>query len=105
MSCVNTKKHTPLSFFATKDPEEKLDYGIDWTAELESSEPPDSISTSIWETSGGLAITTPAIDGNVTTVWVTPGGKLGAKTRLTNRIETVAGRVYDRTIELTIQRK
>lgn len=41
--------------------------------------------------------------GTITTVWVSAGGKLGTKHQLLNRVVTVAGRRWDRTIEVTME--
>jgi hypothetical protein len=43
--------------------------------------------------------------GTVTTVWVTGGDKVGTTHRLVNKVETVAGRTWKRTIEVTMEKK
>ena len=40
--------------------------------------------------------------GRKTSVWVSLGGKLGAKHTLVNHVTTIAGREWDQTIEVTM---
>jgi len=44
-------------------------------------------------------------EGNTTSVWVRHGGKLGTKHRLVNRVKTVGGRTWDKTIIVTMKNK
>lgn len=92
----------------TKDPASTLDYGQDWTAWLGG----DSIAPagSTWRVEGSdaaLAIDTtkPATsDGKATKVWLT-GGTAGVTYGLVNRIETVAGRIDERTMNISVRQK
>lgn len=81
-----------------KDPDEVLDYKLDWTARLDG----DTISTSTWTVPAGL---TNAGDSNTTTaatVWISDGTE-GTKYTILNRITTAAGRTMDQSVSLYIQ--
>jgi hypothetical protein len=96
------------AFCAVKDPEEVLDYNIDYTVLLQETEPDDAIATSTWSIlhdDGSLLIDTDAHDGLIATVWLSAGGKLGSFWKVTNHITTTAGREYERTITVWIQSK
>lgn len=87
-----------------KDPDEVLDYQIDWSERLNG----DTISTSSWTISG--TGTTPLVEdsnevsGDLSIVWLS-GGTLGVKYTLTNRITTAAGRTMDQSVNLRIKTK
>lgn len=83
---------------ATKDPNARLDFAIDWSAVLPQD---DSITSSIWLAPDDLATDTPSINGRTTTVWIT-GGVAGRTYAVTNRIVTDDGRVDDRTLRITV---
>jgi hypothetical protein len=96
-----------------KDPDAKLDYGVDWSDWLQDGE---SISTSNWAVerqdgasveSGGLSILqspSPSTDGEQTTVWV-EGGQVGVTYELVNSIDTDAQREDDRTIGIYVTQR
>ena len=84
-----------------KDPDEVLDYGIDWTARLAG----DTIISSGWiiipdEVTKDSDIYTETS----TTIWVS-GGTLGASPSVTNRIVTAGGRTMDQSVILPIRNK
>lgn len=85
-----------------KDPDEILDYDIDWTTRLAS----DTIVTSTWilPLTGGISKVS---DTNTTThskIWLS-GGTLNETVTLTNRVVTAAGRVMDQSVSLRIKVK
>lgn len=92
-----------------KDPDERLDYVIDWTPRLGD----DSIVGSVWMiVSGDVEIDG---DGEIVTgakkslVWL-QGGTVDAETgerecRLLNRITTAAGRIMDQTARIKLKAK
>lgn len=86
----------------TKDPNEVLDYQIDWTDRLVTGE---TITTSdfILE-SGNVTLGTETYSGAVTTVWIS-GGTHGSTSVITNRITTSASRIYDESARLRIRNK
>ncbi len=83
---------------ATKDPVAKLDFGFDWSAWLGT----DTILTSTWTADPGLILSGPTFDGTKTSVWI-EGGVAGDKLSATNHITTVAGRIDERTIVISIK--
>lgn len=98
--------HQLPSGLAVKDPNDIVDYRIDWSDELKQYG--DTISTSVWTVQEGL---TKVADPNTGTmdpftntaaiVWVS-GGTAGAYTAH-NRITTAQGRRRDRTIIITVK--
>jgi hypothetical protein len=89
-----------------KDPNEVLDYSIDWSDQLTADA--DTIDTSTFSVvSGDVAIAvSPAasISDAVTTVWLT-GGTVGTSAVILNRIVTVGGRTWDQSVRLRIRSK
>lgn len=85
-----------------KDPNEVLDYSIDWTARLAS----DTISTSTWIVPTGIVKDSDIIAaGNkITWIWLS-GGTAGTKYTLTNRVTTVGGRTYDQSVDLKVKER
>lgn len=89
----------PLSW-PIKDPDEKLDYDLDWTERLAT----DTITTSTWIVPVGLVSEEETFTATSTVIWLT-GGTLGASYDILNRIETVGGRIMDQTVTLEIDSK
>ena len=91
----------PLSWPA-KDPNEVLDFDLDWSERLGS----DTISASVWLLSGSGTV---VMDSNThtstaTKLWLS-GGTVGETNVLTNRVTTAAGRVMDQSVKLKIKEK
>lgn len=88
-----------------KDPEEVLDYTIDWSDRMSG----DTITTSEWEMDPDnddelLIEDSNSISGENTIIWLS-GGTLGETYFLTNHIVTSAGREMDQTVKLKIKSK
>jgi hypothetical protein len=89
-----------------KDPDEVLDYTIDWTDRLSS----ETITLSTWtitcedEDSPDLTEDSNAISTVYTVIWLS-GGTLGLTYLLTNHITTSAGREMDQTVKLKLKTK
>lgn len=83
-----------------KDPDENLDYKIDWTARLAG----DTIQTSLWIVPVGLTKGAESNTNTATTVWLT-GGTINTDPQVTNRITTAGGRTMDQTVKLKIRAK
>jgi hypothetical protein len=86
-----------------KDPNEVLDYEIDWaTNRLQTGE---TISTSTFTVVEGTVVidSDSDLDG-VTKVWLS-GGTEGEACVILNRIVTSAGRTYDQSAKLRIRSK
>ena len=83
-----------------KDPNEVLDYEIDWTDRLVAGE---TISSYSWITeSGTITIDSHSQAAGVVTAWLS-GGTHGSSIVLTNRIVTNQGRTYDQSVRLRIK--
>ena len=83
-----------------KDPDEVLDYELDWTDRLAG----DTISTSSWTVPTGITKASDTKTTTVTTVWLS-GGTIGTKYELTNRIVTAGGRTMDQSVDISIKVK
>lgn len=81
-----------------KDPDEVLDYEVDWTDRLAG----DTISASLWEVPEGIEMDSEDFSSTKTTIWLS-GGTLGERYSLLNRITTAGGRVMDATVRLPIK--
>lgn len=83
-----------------KDPDEVLDYELDWSARLGET---DTISTSIWIVPDGIVKDSDTKTTTLTTIWLS-GGSAGDFT-LTNRVVTAAGRTMDQSVKLVVVEK
>lgn len=84
-----------------KDPDEVLDYDIDWTDRLAG----DTIVTSAWTSdSVNITINSDIASAAATKVWLS-AGVLGEQYVLTNRITTADGRTMDQSVKLRIKAK
>lgn len=91
--------------WSPKDPDEVLDYTMNWGDRLVT----DTIATSTWIMSPDnpdLLLTTPqnSKTNTVTTLWLA-GGTLNAKYKITNRIVTAGGRTMDQSVRIQIKEK
>jgi hypothetical protein len=83
-----------------KDPSAVLDYYMDWTDLLASS---DTIVTSTWVASSDtVTLSDDDILSDITVVWV-EGGEAGELVDLTNHIVTAEGREDERTLRLKVR--
>jgi hypothetical protein len=91
----------PLSTWDFKDPDEVLDYKIDWaTNRLVAG---DTITSSIWTiTPAGLTKNSDSHTGTATTIWLS-GGTAGEAYILLNRVVTAGGRTHDETVKLRVK--
>ncbi len=91
-----------------KDPDEVLDYEIDWYGT--AVEPgrlygsTDTIDTSLWVTPSGITKDSDDQTGTTTTIWLS-GGTLGETYEILNRVVTAGGRTMDQTVKLKIKAK
>lgn len=83
-----------------KDPDEILDYTIDWSARLLE----DTILTSIWILDTGITEVTSSSGTQDTTIWLS-GGTIGNSYHVLNRITTNGGRTMDQTVIIKIKSK
>lgn len=92
------------SWPSVKDPDERKDYWIDWSPELDLYE--DIITASAWSIvvpDGDLQIDADTFTDTVSTVWLS-GGAIGTY-QLLNRVVTLGGRTYDQTVKLRCRAK
>lgn len=91
----------------SKDPNDILDYVIDWTARLDTD---DTIDTAVYSivddgsTTGtdGISIDSQGLDVAKAIVWLS-GGIDGTTATLLCRVTTVVGRQMDQTVQLKIK--
>lgn len=83
-----------------KDPDEVLDYQLDWMARLAG----DTIASSTWIVPNGITKNSDSKTETTTTIWLS-GGTIGASLSITNRIETAGGRTMDQSVSLKIKEK
>lgn len=82
-----------------KDPNEVLDYLVDWTARLNG----DTITSSTWLVPVDITKDSDSFTDTTTTIWLS-AGTIGTLT-LTNRVTTAGGRTMDQSITLTVAEK
>lgn len=94
-----------MLIWPAKDPDELLDFGIDWSDKLGN----DTIATSEWIIGSDSALVkeNEAFDDTTATVWLS-GGELadpvkGTLYSVTNRITTDGGRIFDETVRLRVR--
>lgn len=80
-----------------KDPDDVLDYAIDWSTWLGE----DTITASTWTEPDGITVDSSTNTTTTATIWLS-GGTLGEAYSLTNHITTAAGRERDRTIVISL---
>jgi hypothetical protein len=80
-----------------KDPDEVVDYHIDWSARLDG----DTISTSTWVVPSGITKDSDENTTTSTTIWLS-GGDEGATYVIVNRVDTAGGRTFDEVVTLTV---
>lgn len=81
-----------------KDPDEVLDYEIDWEARIGT----DTISTATWTIPSGLVKDSDSTTDYVATVWLS-GGTAGTNYSVGCRVVTEGGRTYDETVILPVK--
>lgn len=91
-----------MASWPTKDPDEVLDYQVDWTNRLQVGETISTCDFSV--VSGAVTINSEGNVGALATVWLS-GGTAGELCSILNRITTSAGRTYDQTVKLRIRTK
>ena len=85
-----------------KDPDENLDYDIDWSARMVSG---DTINASTWTIMDGTVVKGDnTFTVSATKVWLS-GGALGETCELLNRVTTTNGRVMDQTVFIKIAKR
>ncbi len=89
-----------------KDPDDVLDFSVDWSEVLEADGPvgtPDTIVSVDWTVPSPLTKNSQAEALGIATVWIA-GGELGGRYEIQCRLVTGGGRTYDRTVTLSVRR-
>lgn len=84
-----------------KDPDEKLDYGFDWSNALDS----DTISDSTWVVPTGITQSSspaPTFDNTTTTIWL-EAGSANQDYTIINRITTAGGRIFEASFSVSVR--
>jgi hypothetical protein len=87
-------------YWPEKDPDEVLDYRIDWSGALSG----DVISTSTWVVPSGIVRDSDTHDDTTATIWLS-GGSANSRYIFTNRIVTDGGRTFDQSVTLEVRHK
>jgi hypothetical protein len=85
------------SIWPRKDPDEVLDYSVDWTNRLDS----DDIDTVVWTVPAGLTSVNETNTTKIATIWLS-GGAGSVTYELNCRVTTLGSRVFDQTCYLTV---
>lgn len=83
-----------------KDPDEVVNFGIDWADYLKS----DTITASIWIVPAGISQVSATFTDTQAIIKLS-GGTLGTIYRITNRINTSAGETVDQSIDIEVIEK
>lgn len=84
-----------------KDPDEVLDYQVDWVKRLDG----DTISTSTFFIESGTVVIDSDSNTTTETAVFLSGGTIDGENLVTNRIVTAGGRTMDQTMKLKIKAK
>lgn len=82
-----------------KDPQDIIDYRIDWSGWLRDG---DTIIASEWTVPDGIVSEQDSFNTTSTTIWLS-GGSAGQSYSLTNHITTTQGREKDKTITVRVK--
>ena len=85
-------------FWPAKDPDDVLDFVIDWSQWLGD----DTIAASTWIMPSGITENSSQFSNTTATIWVA-GGTDGTLYSITNRITTASGRQRDQSVTLPVQ--
>lgn len=85
-----------------KDPNEVLDYQVDWSDRLLVGE--TIVTSNFTVAEGDVVKDSQGVSGALTTVWLS-GGTVGTRCVITNRITTSAARTYDESTRLAVRNK
>lgn len=83
-----------------KDPDEVLDYEVDWTDRLAG----DTIATATWTFPAGITKDSQSETDTAARVWIS-GGTLGEDYEILCRITTAGGRTMDQTVKIKLKAK
>lgn len=84
-----------------KDPDEVLDYQIDWSKRVANT---DAIVSSTWIVPTGITKDSDSFTDFATIIWLS-SGTLDEEYTLTNRVTTTEGRTMDQSVDIKIRTK
>lgn len=84
-----------------KDPDEIIDYALDWRPRLVNG---DTIQSASWILPDGITVTDPSYDADHHFLWLA-GGTLGQTYSFVSRVVTAEGRTMDQTVKITVRTK
>lgn len=84
----------------TKDPDEVLDFTVDWAARLDD----DTISTSTWTVPSGIIKVEDEHTTTKAVIWL-QGGTIDKVYEFLNRIVTTGGRTMDQSVSVRVRSK
>ena len=84
-----------------KDPNETLDYRLNWRARIPAG---DKITSSAWSSPAGITKGVNTYTDYTTTLWLS-AGTIGETYSFTNTVNTQAGRILEQTVEITVVSK
>jgi hypothetical protein len=105
MSCIKDVGDTYRHARAEKGLTEVLDYSFRYTNTFALVTPADTITAeedSTWVLSGEGVLGATTLAGDITTAWISGGGKIGNTLRLTNTVVTAGGRTHVRVLIIKI---
>jgi hypothetical protein len=85
-----------------KDPNELLDYSINWTNRLDRG---DIIVDSSWTVPSTIVRYANAFSQTLTTIWLSGGTVSSTPVAVTNQITTQGGRIMEQTVNIKIVTK
>ena len=89
-----------------QDPDEKLDYGFDWSKPLAVDTPADTITASVWVLPTGITQSSspaPSFDNSTTTIWL-EGGTDNQNYTIINQITTAATRKMEASFVVSVRK-
>lgn len=89
-----------MARWPSKDPNEFLDYQLDWSRRLDAGDAIVDAAFSLTD-AAGTTIASQSFTPTTTTVWLS-GGTAGEEAEILCRIETASGRVMDQSVRLAI---
>lgn len=89
-----------MARWPSKDPNEFLDYQLDWSRRLDTGDTIVAATFSLAE-AAGTTIASQSFSGTTAAVWLS-GGTAGEEAEILCRIETAGGRVMDQSVRLAI---
>lgn len=84
-----------------KDPDEKLDYAVDWSLWLANEG--DTVGSVEWIVPTGITKVLDSVVGGAAIIWL-EGGTIGRDYDVTCRLTTDGARVKERTITIMVRR-